>query len=569
MKTITTILSVFVTQLFFTSLLSAQNPTFEWAKQMGGTGYGRPASITTDNNGDIYTTGHFENTVDFDPNAVTRNLTSNGSHDIFIQKLSADGSLIWVKQMGGEGSDVGRAITTDDNGNVYTTGTFSGTVDFDPGIETTNLISKSVHSSFIQKLFNNGNLNWVKRIGGQKDDVLCLAIATDLSGNVYTTGSFYETVGFGEGTKMIYLNSAGWADIFIQKLDSTGALLWTKQMGGTDFESGTSITTDIDGNVYTTGYFNGTVDFDPGAEKANLTSNGDNDIFIQKLDAGGNFLWVKQMGGAGSDNATSITTDINGNVYTTGYFYETVDFNPGDVTANLTSKGNNDIFIQKLNAEGDFRWVKQMGGSSNDYSESITTDARGNVYTAGYFYDTVDFDPGGETANLISNGSSDIFIQKLDSLGHFQWVKQVGGTSEDRGTAIGIDDNGNIYTTGGFRETVDFGPGTGTTNLTSKGNLDVFILKLSQTTVGITQNTFTENIQVYPNPTTGNFAIKFETIQKDLSVRIMSIPGQTIENRIFQNTDFVELNLNQPDGIYLVVVLNEKGNSTGFRLIKK
>jgi hypothetical protein len=105
--------------------------------------------------------------------------------------------------------------------------------------------------------------------------------------------------------------------------------------------------------------------------------------------------------------------------------------------------------------------------------------------------------------------------------------------------------------------------------LVSKGNNDVFILKLSQTaTVGITQNTFTENIQIYPNPTTGNFFIKFETVQKDLSVRIMSISGQTIENRTFQNTDFVQLNLEQPNGIYLVELENGKGEKTVKRLIK-
>ena len=172
-------------------------------------------------------------------------------------------------------------------------------------------------------------------------------------------------------------------------------------------------------------------------------------------------------------------------------------------------------------------------------------------------------------------GRIDMFILKLDTDGNFVYANSFGATpdgysGETVGNSLIADASGNIFCTGSFQNTTDFNPGSGVFNLVSNGRDDIFILKLSYTaTVGIPQNTFTENIQVYPNPTTGNFAIKFETIQNDLSIRIISISGQTIETKTFQNTDFVQLKLEQPNGIYIVDVLNEKRKRAEFRLIKK
>jgi len=140
----------------------------------------------------------------------------------------------------------------------------------------------------------------------------------------------------------------------------------------------------------------------------------------------GIFLWVKQMGGIGSDVGTSITADAAGNVYTTGGFQGTADFDPGLGIMNLTSAGDNDIFVQKLDASGDLLWVKQMGGDNYDVGSSIRTDASGNVYTSGSFHDTVDFDPGPGIKNLTSLGENDVFVQKLDAFGDLLWVKQMG-----------------------------------------------------------------------------------------------------------------------------------------------
>jgi len=466
--------------LLLSQLTIAQNSIFKWAKHMGGISNDCGHSITTDAGGNVYTTGRFEGTADFDPGVGTANLTSAGGRDIFIQKLDTAGNFLWVKQIGGTSHNWGYSITTDAGGNVYATGNFKGTADFDPGAGTVNLTSAGYDDIFIQKLDGAGNFLWAKKMGGASYDRV-YSITIDAGGNVYTTGYFEGTVDFDPGAGTTNLISAGYEDIFIQKLDSAGNLLWAKQMGGTFYDYGRSITTDADGNVYTTGYFKGTVDFDPGAGIANLTSLGVQDIFIQKLDTAGNLLWVKQMGGtSGGGYGYSITTGAGGNIYTTGGFGGIVDFDPGAGAAYLTSVGQSDIFIQKLDGAGNLLWVKQMGGTHSEFGYSITTDAGSNIYTTGGFGGTVDFDPGAGTANLTSASSEDIFIQKLDSSGNLLCVKQMGGTYSDQGFSITTDAGGNVYTTGYFKGTVDFNPGAGTTNLTSAGGMDVFIQKLSQ-----------------------------------------------------------------------------------------
>jgi len=391
--------------LIFNSSSTAQD--LAWAKSMGGSFWDSGQSITVDGAGNVYTTGYFRDTVDFDPNSGVSNLISQGQYDIFIQKLDAAGNLLWAKSMGGTSDDRGESIAVDGFGNVYTTGRFYNTVDFDPNSGVSNLISQGQYDIFIQKLDTAGNFLWAKSMGGTNTDE-GYSITIDGSGNVYTTGFFRGTVDFDPNLGVSSLISQGGDDIFIQKLDAAGNLLWAKSMGGTSTDKGESITVDGLGNVYTTGRFrSNTADFDPNPGVSNLIGQGQYDIFIQKIDTAGNFLWAKSMGGTDNDYGFSTTVDGLGNVYTTGTFHNTVDFDPNSGVSNLTSLIYSDIFIQKLDAAGNFLWAKSMGGTTSgawDKGHSITVDGFGNVYTTGVFSGTVDFDPNSGVSNLITLG---------------------------------------------------------------------------------------------------------------------------------------------------------------------
>jgi hypothetical protein len=185
-------------------------------------------------------------------------------------------------------------------------------------------------------------------------------------------------------------------------------------------ELGYSVKTDALGNIYTTGNFQLTVDFDPSINITNLTSvNSSLDIFICKFDPNGNFIWAKSIGGANYDYCKEINVDENGNVFATGFFQGTADFDPSPSIFNLTSSGSSDIFITKLDSSGNFLWANKIGGTGDDRGQSLKTDKSGNIIISGAFSSTVDFDPGISVNNLVSSGLQDIFIGKYDKNGSF------------------------------------------------------------------------------------------------------------------------------------------------------
>jgi hypothetical protein len=474
-------LCTFILIVIFRLSSFSQDPALRWARQMGGSNTDGAASTVVDINGNVYTTGSFTYTVDFDPGAGSCYLTALGGYDVFISKLDASGNFVWAKQFGGTSFEVGYSIAVDGSGNVYITGSFDGTVDFDPGSATYSLTSAGMADVFVCKLNASGSLVWARRMGGTAADE-GEAIAVDANGNVYTAGYFIGTSDFdpGSGTSNLtsYSNSS---DIFISRLTSSGSFSSISQLGGTHDDFAESIAVDNNGNTYTTGQFQYTADFDPGAGTNNLTSHGGNDVFVSKLTSYGGFIWAKQLGGGNNDDGQGIAIDGSGNVYTTGEFDGIADFDPGSGTFNLTSAGSYDVFVSKLDASGNFVWAKGMGGSGfSDAGYGIALDPAGNVYSTGMFEGTADFDPGSGTHNLISAGDADIFISKLDAAGNFAWAKQMGGPAYDDGKAIALYNSYYIYTSGSFNGTADFDPGPGTYYFTSAGNADIFVHQMSQ-----------------------------------------------------------------------------------------
>jgi len=561
MKTLKNILLCFV---LFTMLLSnAKSQNLEWAKGMGSTNNDGGNSIAVDAHGNVYTSGYFNGTVDFDPGLGIFNLTSMGLDDIFISKFDAYGNFVWAKSIGGTNNDWGNSIALDNSGNVYCTGYYCGTADFDPGVGTYNLTATGLKDIFILKLDSSGNFVWAKSIGNTGDDIGNLLVL-DTSANVYITGYFQGIVDFNPEIGAFNL-TADSTDIFILKLDVLGNFVYAKSMGGNGEDIGCSIALDSDGNVYTTGSFQGTSDFDPGAGIFNMTVSpdvsgvyGNVDIFISKLNNLGNFVWAKSMGGDYYDYGYSIALDASSNVYTTGGFSTpSIDFDPGVGTFYLTSNGSYDIFISKLDSSGNFIWAKSIGGNGEDFGYSLKTDAYGNVYTVGDFTDTVDFDPGVGLYNLSNGGNRDFYILKLNSSGDFVFAIASGAFWYDECMSIILDDFGNIYYTGYFGMTFDFDPGTGTFNLTSAGGSDVFVCKLNQTT-GLNENEFINTIKVFPNPSNGKVTITESDNSK--LIEVFNLLGEKIYSTITNNNQTTtEIDLtNVPKGIYFVKVDNGK-----------
>lgn len=393
--------------------------------------------------------------------------------------FSKDPDFEWAYGFGGSLSDEAKDLTTDIYGNVYKVGSFTGTVDFDPGTGTTNLTSFGLNDIFITKLDSSGNLIWVNGIGGTGSDN-AYAVTTDAQGNVYISGGFEGSVDFDPSTGITTLVSNGKADMFFMKMDSNGNFLWANSAGDVQDDYGTSISISSNGNVYSTGVFEGIVDFDPSASILNLASNGNTDVFVTKHDANGNIIWAKGFGANFDDRVSSIVCDANEDIYFIGEFSGTVDFNPGSGTANKTTAGGYDIFVNKLDSAGNHVWVNTFGSTATDYGYGIALDNAGNIIITGSFRGTVDFDPSNGTTNLSSTTSSyaDIYVSKYTSSGSLLWARNFGGSSNDAGVAITTDTEGNIYTTGWFLGVVDFDPGSGVKNISTKGESDCFVQKL-------------------------------------------------------------------------------------------
>jgi hypothetical protein len=451
-----------------------------WAKGFGGVGLDSGYDIATDSSGNLYTIGAFSGSVTFG----NTTLTSQGNSDVYITKQDSSGNVIWAKSIPGTDSNSPKAIVTDSSGNLYATGVFSGSATFG---NTTLTSTNSKNDIFVTKLESNGNFTWAKSYGSVERDI-SYDIATDNSGNLYTTGYFGDKATFGSTT----LTPQGGFDIFVAKQDSSGNVAWAKSFGGASGDAGNSIVTDSSGNVYTTGNFTGSATFG----SVTLTSQGDADIFITKLDSSGNVAWAKSFGSIGTDTGSSIATDSSGNLYTTGVFSGSATF--GSVT--LTSKGSTDIFVAKLDSSGNVAWAKSFGSIGSDGGNSIATDSSGNVYTTGIFTGSTTFG----SVTLTSKGSNDIFVAKLDSSGNVTSAIGMGGSGADQGRSITTDNSGNAYITGAFNGNASFG----TKLLTSKGNLDTYVAKLSLLPIVTLGSTTLAREQGHIN---GTFTINLDT----------------------------------------------------------
>ncbi|MCB9255907.1 MAG: SBBP repeat-containing protein [Chitinophagales bacterium] len=460
-------------------LLKAQNHNFEWAYGIGGNlqAQDKAQEVYTDPAGNVYITGAYLGPADFDPSSGTTSLPSS-FFDAYISKMDASGNLVWAKNFGGSNQDIGRSIAVDDAGNVYVAGDFYGSWVYDPGSGPIVLSSNGQNDAFISKFDVSGNLIWVKTFGGSLFEY-AYGIDVDTSGNLYVTGSFWQTVDFDPGPGTTSLTANGNSDIFIAKYTSNGDLTWVKNIGANGANDGFDIKLDGNNNIYITGKFSGTVDFDPGVGTEELVGQGAQNVFVAKYDENGNYIWAEKIASNSLCQGNALALDAANNVYVSGYFQSTATLEQGAGTIDLVSTGDNDIFVAKYDENGGLAWAKGFGGLGNDRGEAISVDAFGNPYITGAFTETIDLNPSAGGFNLNSNGGMDGFIAAFNTNGNFTWGKNVGSTLMDYGTGISVDVFNNVYVTGDFSDTADLDPGVGVYEVVSNGSIDIFVMKLS------------------------------------------------------------------------------------------
>jgi hypothetical protein len=376
------------------TIIPATGPSSHFCKAIGGKKLEAGVSLIQTSDGGYAITG------------LTKSFSAGG-HDVYVVKLDATGNLQWTKTIGGPESEEGNSlIQTSDGGYAITGFTKSfGTGELDV---------------YLVKLDASGNLQWTKAIGGKNDDMGNSLIQTSDGG--YAIAGSTRSFGAGE-----------W-DVYLVKLDANGNLQWTKTIGGKKDDVGTSLIQTSDGGYAITG-------------STRSSGAGEADVYIVKLDANGNLQWTKTIGGENNDWGLSLIQTSDGGYAITG---ATTSFGAGKA----------DVYVVKLDASGHLQWTKTIGGPRGDWGFSLIQASDGGYAITG-------ITSSDELAAYFGPAEADVYVVKLDADGNLQWTKTIGGPEHDRGISL-------IQTSdGGFAI-------AGATQSFGAGEWDIYVVKLDK-----------------------------------------------------------------------------------------
>jgi len=440
--------------------IGATAQRFDWAKRGGLWAYDYGNGIASDNSGNVYVVGKYEQNANF--SGVI--LPCQGNHDIFVAKYNPSGALSWIRTGGGYTGDYATCVATDSKF-VYMGGEVEGsnaTIKF-PGSSIT-VKCKGGNDAVLAKYDINGNLLWARSAGGYSDEKV-LGISYDAAGNVYISGYIVGTAQFAN----TYVSSRGGRDAFIAKYDANGNFLWVRTMGSPDRDEAKAIKCDSAGNIYICGMYKNNCNFSGQWLSA---PNGYVNAFIAKYNTNGNLQWVRTAGGNWDDAGWGITMDNYGKVFMAGEFNADANFSG----IKIYTTGAADVFVACYTSSGNIVWVKKAGGSEADRARGIGTDGN-NIFITGQFGGAANFGPTTRNAS----DKSDIFMAALNNGGSFIWATSVGGPAdktEDLGFESGISicaTGNNVYATGSILDGGQFGG----TFLSPFTRTDVFVTRLT------------------------------------------------------------------------------------------
>jgi hypothetical protein len=478
---------IFLFILLIISINLRAQISYQWAHAMGGSGIDYGQCIVADHSGNVYVAGVFNGQADFDPSTGLSTLSSNsGSNDIFLAKYDAAGSFLWVKQIAGSSDEKPFDMYLDAGDNIYLSGIFKGTVDFDPGGSAASITYNGGGTDgdgFFAKYDHDGNYVWAFKIGGSGNDRI-LGITGDKSGNIYICGFTSGTVDMNPGTGTANLVSTGY-NSFFAKYSSSGTYAFAKQLSGA-YSEVNDIRVDSSFNIFIAGDWSETVDFDPGTATVNMSTGSaiQIDAYMGKYNSSGQYVWAKRLGGTGVDYATQINFDVNGNIYLGGLFSSTSDFDPGIAVSNMISAGGSDVFYARYDNAGNYLWANRFGGSSNDYLNSLAMDNQHLFITGKFSGSNIDFDAG--TGTSVLSGSNTAYFAQYDLSGNYLSA-YTAGTSASEGKGLYLA-NSELYVTGSFQSSADFDFGAGIDTKSSSGSDDIFVAKYNSCAIPIPSN---------------------------------------------------------------------------------
>ena len=537
--------------------------TTDWVKSFGGINSDKGISIGTDSLGFIYVSGFYNSEATFD--AITLSNGSPGTNkEAFLMKLDSLGNVLWViaggNQSGGCCDDRALGMHVTPGGYVYLTGTYWSSF----YIGTCSISGSNAHDgSLLTKIDPNGNCIWARTFGADNTSGGCswpiydaddhsYDVKVDDDKFIYVTGFFS---GYDADFDAITLSNPDWNNTctplgYIVKFDDNGDVIWADKFDGVKDQRGSRdnrLAIDQFSNIYVTGGFENTGNYGPFS----ITSNGEWDAFLFKMNKDGDWLWAKNIGSNKTDRANSIAVDICGDVYITGEYRNPMVFpgaNASNGTDTLSHKQKRDVFVAKCNSNGDWQWAKRARSRKTDKAYQMSVDENKQVFICGSTGDTTTFS-NSITVNSpnLNDTSLSAFVSQIDGTTNsadWLWAKKAGTpTDDDRTNDICPDGFGNVYAVGFFEDVANFDG----INLTSLGKKDIFVWKMSMIPGSFTVNNF------------------FDTIYIDSMVFNTADTGIFVKKTYYVNgcdTLFTDSVVHQKLGIQIIYDINNVGSAT-------
>lgn len=485
------ILTLFVLLLFKPSYAQLET---EWYASIGDARTDLCNGIAIDHKGNKFAIGYISK--DFgdlkSPNTIPVT---------FLNKYDVKGKLLWSKEMIGDVGNQGKVIATDKEGNVFIAGIFTKNIRLD-GVNMINDLEDV--NTFIAKYDNNGNYIWHKILRPMQDvkppqhkedeadhdhdhdhghnhnqatnqphfhSIInhISDMQFDNENNLYLTGFFDKAIDFDPSEKIAKVSAGGLMNAFILKLDYDGNFKWVKTLESKGANKGEAIDFDSKNNVYITGSFSETATLG----KISIQANGGTGIYIAKLDKDGKEQWIKKIDNTKSNSGNDIHIDTNDYIYLTGSIGSRTEIS--EINKTIEAKENTaNVFIAKLDPEGDYLWVEAIYGEPYASGESIVTDAFGNIYIAGYFNGNLLYK---DKTILNGNGKEDGFIIMLNKEGEILFTQTIGGLAHDRAAHLIIHSDNSLVVSGAFNGPFFIDPVGFTGLIDFQGTTDAFIIK--------------------------------------------------------------------------------------------
>lgn len=457
--------------------------------RIGSSGPDFARAVVTDGSGNAYVAGYFATLVNFDPiSALASGRVAIGASDISVAKYSATGAFQWVYSIGGSDSDTPFDIKLGSSNGIIVAGTVSA------GAVCTGRVVPNAggHDILLMRLSAAGTCDWALGIGSSGEDE-AHAMLVEPSGDIVLTGFFTGTVDFDPGAGAAVLVSRGGRDGFVARYGADGTFKNVVQFGGVEDDAGNAMARTVEGDLIVGGEFRSAATFGSALAPLLLTSAGDADFFVERLSPQLGTQWAIRGGGTGFDavGLNSLQVDGLGRILVAGSFSGVADLDPSVGAILVTSQGGSDVFLARYDGTGVWAGIaREFGGSGSESVDNMVLDAAGNLYLAGWFQNSVDFDPGAGTHVVTAygiQGAGDGYVLSLNNLAEFRWVDPIGSVIAGEGnlgitSGLALQSNGSLWAVGRFFGRVTYDRTDPTVQSQSLGDADQYVVRLDAAT---------------------------------------------------------------------------------------